>query len=66
MSKCRTEKPSLEDEIQVLEQREAEAELKSHVAALEALWSDDLLMNSTAKVIAGKEIVARSVPIGAH
>jgi Domain of unknown function (DUF4440) len=44
-------------EIKELEQREADAMLRADVSALSTFWSDDLLVNSTANLIAGKELL---------
>jgi hypothetical protein len=49
--------PAIWKEIKDLEQREAEAMLRADVAALGALWSDDLLVNSTSNLIADKKIL---------
>jgi hypothetical protein len=45
-------KPVHHAEIEALEQQEAEAMLRGDIAALESFWSDDLLVNSTANIIA--------------
>jgi hypothetical protein len=49
--------PGKESEILLLEQREADAMLRGDVAALESLWDDGLLVNSTANLIAGKQVL---------
>ncbi len=50
-------KSSNQVEIETLEQREAEAMLHADLAALENLWSEHLLVNSTANIIAGKQML---------
>ncbi len=49
--------PEIWKEIKDLEQREANAMLRADVTALSALWSDDLLVNSTSNLIADKKIL---------
>lgn len=49
--------PKLWKEIKELEQLEADALVRADVSALRVLWSDDLLVNSTSNLIAGKEIL---------
>jgi ketosteroid isomerase-like protein len=44
-------------EIEALEQQEADAMLRADLAALESFWSDDLIVNSTANIIAGKALL---------
>ncbi len=51
-------------EIEVLEQREAEAIRAADVSTLRALWSDDLVVNSTANLIAGKQILLEMIEKG--
>jgi hypothetical protein len=48
-------------EIEGLEQREAQAELGADASTLEALWADDLIVNSTANLIAGKQILLEMI-----
>src|SRR6266852_4754380 len=43
--------------IESLEQREADAMLHADLAALENFWSEQLLVNSTANIIAGKQML---------
>ena len=50
-------KSSNQAEIEILEQREAEAMFRADLAALENLWSEHLLVNSTANIIAGKQML---------
>jgi len=50
-------RPEIWREIKKLEQREAEAMLSADISALSALWSDDLLVNSTSNLIADKKIL---------
>jgi hypothetical protein len=47
-----------------LEQREADAMLRADVASLGALWSGDLLVNSTANLIADKQILLSVIASG--
>lgn len=56
--------PALWNQIKELEQREAEAMLGADVAALDALWADDLLVNSTANLIADKRILLAMIREG--
>ncbi len=51
-------------EIETLEQREARAMLGADVSTLQALWADDLIVNSTANLIAGKEILLEMIKSG--
>jgi ketosteroid isomerase-like protein len=51
-------------EIEVLEQREAEAIRAADVSTLRALWADDLVVNSTANLIAGKQILLEMIEKG--
>ncbi len=46
-------------EIAALEQREAEAMLGSDAPRLQTLWADDMVVNSTANLIAGKQSCSR-------
>jgi hypothetical protein len=48
---------ALEAEIEALERREAQATLRGDTETLRSLWSDDLLVNSTANLIAGKQVL---------
>jgi hypothetical protein len=50
-----------QDEIKAMEQREAQAVLAADVSTLEALWADDLIVNSTANLIAGKETLLKMI-----
>jgi ketosteroid isomerase-like protein len=52
-------------EIEALEQREAKALRAGDIASLETLWADDLVVNSTANLIAGKQILLEMVKSGA-
>ena len=56
--------PANRDEIEALEQREAAAMLRGDVAALESLWSDDLIVNSSANLIAGKQLLLEFIRSG--
>jgi Domain of unknown function (DUF4440) len=51
-------------EIAALEQREAEAMLGSDASTLQMLWADDMIVNSTANLIAGKQILLEMVKNG--
>ncbi len=51
-------------EIEALEQREAQALLGADASTLEMLWSDDLIVNSTANLIAGKQILLEMIKSG--
>jgi Domain of unknown function (DUF4440) len=51
-------------EIEALEQREAEAMLGSDAATLQTLWADDMVVNSTSNLIAGKQILLELVRNG--
>ena len=56
--------PANRDEIEALEQREAAAMLRGDVAALESLWSDDLIVNSSVNLIAGKQLLLELIRSG--
>ncbi|MGO9602935.1 MAG: nuclear transport factor 2 family protein [Candidatus Binataceae bacterium] len=51
-------------EIEALEQREAQAERSADVSTLQALWADDLIVNSSANLIAGKQILLETIRNG--
>ena len=51
-------------EIEALEQREAEAMLGSDASTLQTLWADDMVVNSTANLIAGKQLLLDMVKNG--
>ena len=51
-------------EIEILEQREAQAMRAADVSTLRSLWSDDLIVNSTANLIAGKQILLEMIENG--
>jgi ketosteroid isomerase-like protein len=51
-------------EIEALEQREAEAMRAADVSTLRSLWADDLIVNSTANLIAGKQILLEMIEKG--
>ncbi|MFZ1120123.1 MAG: nuclear transport factor 2 family protein [Candidatus Binataceae bacterium] len=57
MSDVESSEPKIWREIKELERREADAMLRADVSTLSALWSDDLLVNSTANLIADKKIL---------
>jgi hypothetical protein len=51
-------------QIQELEQKEAEALLRADTSSLRILWADDMLVNSTANLIAGKELLLEMIQTG--
>ena len=51
-------------QIKEVEQREAEAMLRGDVGALDRFWADDLLVNSSANLVAGKEILLQIIGDG--
>jgi ketosteroid isomerase-like protein len=51
-------------EIEALEQREAQAMRAADVSTLRTLWADDLIVNSTSNLIAGKEILLEMIKAG--
>jgi len=51
-------------EIEVLEHREAQAMLTADVSTLDRLWADDLIVNSTSNLIAGKQILLDMIANG--
>jgi ketosteroid isomerase-like protein len=51
-------------EIEALEQREARAMLAADASALQTLWADDMVVNSTANLIAGKQILLEMIKNG--
>jgi hypothetical protein len=51
-------------EIETLEAREAEAMRVADVSTLQTLWADDLVVNSTANLIAGKQILLEMIRNG--
>jgi ketosteroid isomerase-like protein len=50
--------------IESLEQQESQALRDADVLALQALWADDLIVNSTANLIAGKHILLDMIKEG--
>jgi uncharacterized protein DUF4440 len=54
----------IESEIKDIEQREARAMLKGDVDSLESMWADDLVVNSSANLIAGKAILLEVIRDG--
>ncbi len=64
MSDVQSSEPEFWKEIKELKQRKADAVLRADVATLSALWSDDLLVNSTANLIADKQILLRLIASG--
>lgn len=51
-------------EIEALEQEEAQAMLAADTSTLQTLWADDMVVNSTANLIAGKKILLEMVQNG--
>ncbi len=51
-------------EIEKLEQREAMAMLGADTSTLQTLWADDMVVNSTANMIAGKKLLLELVQNG--
>jgi hypothetical protein len=51
-------------EVEALEQREAKAMLAADTSTLQTLWADDMVVNSTANLIAGKKILLEMVQNG--
>jgi len=51
-------------EIEALEQREADAMLGADTSTLQTLWADDMVVNSTANMIAGKKLLLELVQNG--
>ena len=56
--------PQQHGEIEALEHREAQALLYGDVSILKSLWADDLIVNSTSNLIAGKQILLEMVSSG--
>jgi len=50
--------------IEALEQREAKAMLAADTSTLQTLWADDMVVNSTSNLIAGKKILLEMVEGG--
>ena len=50
--------------IEIMEQRESQALRDADVSALQTLWADDLIVNSTANLIAGKPILLEMIRQG--
>ncbi len=53
-----------QSEIETLEEREARAMLGADVSTLQTLWADDLIVNSTSNLIAGKQILLEMIKSG--
>jgi hypothetical protein len=51
-------------EVEALEQREAKAMLTADTSTLQTLWADDMVVNSTANLIAGKQILLEMIKNG--
>jgi ketosteroid isomerase-like protein len=51
-------------EIEALEEREAQAMRGGDIAELQKLWADDLIVNSTSNLIAGKQILLETIKNG--
>ena len=54
-----------DQEIAALEQLEAKAVQSADIARLQTLWADDLIVNSTANLIAGKQLLLAMIESGA-
>ncbi len=50
--------------IETMEQRESQALRDGDVSSLQRLWADDLIVNSTANLIAGKQILLEMIEQG--
>jgi hypothetical protein len=50
--------------IEIMEQRESQALRDADISALQTLWADDLIVNSTANLIAGKQILLEMIQQG--
>ena len=50
--------------IEALEQREAKAMLGADTSTLQTLWADDMVVNSTANLIAGKQFLLEWIKSG--
>ena len=64
MSAINDPKAVEQKEIEGLEQREAKAMLTADTSTLQTLWADDMVVNSTANLIAGKKILLEMVQNG--
>ena len=64
MSATNDPKAVEQKEIEGLEQREAKAMLTADTSTLQTLWADDMVVNSTANLIAGKKILLEMVQNG--
>jgi ketosteroid isomerase-like protein len=51
-------------EIEALEEREAQAVRGGDLPTLQTLWADDLIVNSTSNLIAGKQILLEMIKNG--
>ena len=51
-------------EIEALEQQEAQAMLGGDASKLKTLWADDMIVNSTSNLIAGKQILLEMIENG--
>ena len=51
-------------EIEALEQQEARAMLAADASTLQTLWADDMVVNSTSNLIAGKQILLEMIKGG--
>ena len=64
MSAIRDANAELHKTIEIMEQRESQALRDADVSALQTLWADDLIVNSTANLIAGKQILLELIQRG--
>src|ERR1700686_3669674 len=64
MSATNDRNSAVQREIEAREQREANAMLRSDASTLQTLWADEMVVNSTANLIAGKQILLEMVRNG--
>jgi hypothetical protein len=64
MSATSDDNARLHKTIETMEQRESQALRDADVLALQTLWADDLIVNSTANLIAGKQILLEMIQQG--
>ena len=64
MSALRGDDAQIHKTIEIMEQRESQALRDADVLALQTLWADDLIVNSTANLIAGKQILLEMIQQG--
>jgi len=64
MNETQNRNAAEQKEIEALEQQEAEAMLGADASRLQKLWADDMVVNSTANLIAGKQLLLDMVKNG--